>query len=47
MTKCVEEVEARGLHTEGLYRLSGFADEVDAIKLAFDKGMFSIYKTLL
>lgn len=36
--KCVEEVEARGLTTEGIYRLSGFADEVDAIKLAFDKG---------
>lgn len=37
VTKCVTEVEARGLMTEGIYRLSGFADEVDAIKMAFDK----------
>lgn len=38
VTKCVAEVEARGLTTEGIYRLSGFADEIDAIKLALDKG---------
>lgn len=37
VTKCVAEVEARGLTIEGIYRLSGFAEEVDAIKLAFDK----------
>ncbi|KRT84738.1 hypothetical protein AMK59_43 [Oryctes borbonicus] len=37
VTKCVEEVEARGLHTEGIYRLSGFAEEIDAIKMALDK----------
>lgn len=37
VTKCVLEVEARGLTTEGIYRLSGFAEEVDAIKMAFDK----------
>ncbi|KAL1502021.1 hypothetical protein ABEB36_007234 [Hypothenemus hampei] len=37
VTKCVAEVEARGLTTEGIYRLSGFADEIDAIKMAFDK----------
>ncbi|KAJ8926125.1 hypothetical protein NQ315_009982 [Exocentrus adspersus] len=35
--KCVAEVEARGLTTEGIYRLSGFAEEIDAIKMAFDK----------
>ncbi|XP_048518087.1 beta-chimaerin isoform X2 [Dendroctonus ponderosae] len=35
--KCVAEVEARGLTTEGIYRLSGFADEIDAIKMALDK----------
>lgn len=39
VTKCVDEVEARGLHTEGIYRLSGFAEEIDAIKMALDKGM--------
>ncbi|XP_066151993.1 beta-chimaerin isoform X2 [Euwallacea fornicatus] len=37
VTKCVAEVEARGLTTEGIYRLSGFADEIDAIKMGFDK----------
>ncbi|KAK9696223.1 RhoGAP domain [Popillia japonica] len=37
VTKCVDEVEARGLHTEGIYRLSGFAEEIDAIKMALDK----------
>lgn len=37
VTKCVAEVEARGLTTEGIYRLSGFADEIDAVKMALDK----------
>ncbi|KAJ8978752.1 hypothetical protein NQ317_002157 [Molorchus minor] len=37
VTKCVSEVEARGLTTEGIYRLSGFAEEIDAIKMALDK----------
>lgn len=38
VTKCVAEVEARGLTVEGIYRLSGFAEEIDAIKMALDKG---------
>lgn len=37
VTKCVTEVEARGLTSEGIYRLSGFAEEIDAIKMAFDR----------
>ncbi|XP_076268356.1 beta-chimaerin-like isoform X1 [Rhynchophorus ferrugineus] len=37
VTKCVAEVEARGLTTEGIYRLSGFADEIESIKVALDK----------
>lgn len=37
VTKCVAEVEARGLAVEGIYRLSGFAEEIDTIKMAFDK----------
>ncbi|KAJ3647326.1 hypothetical protein Zmor_019210 [Zophobas morio] len=37
VTKSVAEVEARGLTTEGIYRLSGFAEEIEAIKMAFDK----------
>lgn len=36
--KCVEEVEVRGLMQEGIYRISGFADEIEALKLALDKG---------
>lgn len=35
--KCVEEVEARGMLQEGIYRVSGFADEIDALKLALDR----------
>uniref|UniRef100_A0A1L8DM24 Putative chimaerin n=1 Tax=Nyssomyia neivai TaxID=330878 RepID=A0A1L8DM24_9DIPT len=35
--RCVEEVEARGMLQEGIYRVSGFADEVEALKLALDK----------
>lgn len=34
---CVEEVEARGMLQEGIYRVSGFADEIDALKLALDR----------
>ncbi|XP_052738769.1 beta-chimaerin [Bicyclus anynana] len=35
--KCVNEIEARGMDSEGIYRVSGFADEIEALKLAFDK----------
>lgn len=35
--QCVEEVEARGMLQEGIYRVSGFADEIDALKLALDR----------
>lgn len=34
---CVQEVEARGMLQEGIYRVSGFADEIEALKLAFDQ----------
>lgn len=37
VTKCVEEIEARGITQEGIYRVSGFADEVDELKAAFIK----------
>jgi hypothetical protein len=36
--KCVREIEARGLRTEGLYRVSGFADEMDSLRMALDRG---------
>ena len=35
--KCVQEVEKRGLLQEGIYRISGFADEIETLKLALDK----------
>lgn len=37
VTRCVEEVEARGMLQEGIYRISGFADEIEDLKLALDK----------
>jgi hypothetical protein len=36
---CVHAVESRGLHTEGIYRISGSQDEVYAIKADFDSGL--------
>ncbi|VVC97866.1 unnamed protein product [Leptidea sinapis] len=35
--KCVNEIETRGLDQEGIYRVSGFADEIEALKMAFDR----------
>ncbi|KAK3740168.1 hypothetical protein QZH41_014086, partial [Actinostola sp. cb2023] len=34
---CIQEVEQRGLDSEGIYRISGFADDVEALKNSFDK----------
>ncbi|CAG09973.1 unnamed protein product, partial [Tetraodon nigroviridis] len=34
---CIREIESRGLRSEGLYRVSGFSDSVEEVKLAFDK----------
>lgn len=40
---CVEEIERRGLaNAEGLYRVSGFSDHVENLKMAFDKGKFFV-----
>jgi len=36
--KCIAEIERRGLTSEGLYRVSGFQDEIASLKLALDKG---------
>lgn len=38
--KCIEEIETRksAIETEGLYRVSGFSDIIDELKLAFDRG---------
>ncbi|XP_013395393.1 N-chimaerin [Lingula anatina] len=35
--RCIKEIENRGLSAEGLYRVAGFHDDVEAIKMAFDK----------
>jgi len=29
-----------GLNSEGLYRVSGFSDLIEDVKMAFDRGMF-------
>ncbi|XP_071443629.1 N-chimaerin [Hetaerina americana] len=34
---CIKEIERRGLDSEGLYRVSGFAEEIEALKMALDK----------
>lgn len=38
--KCIEEIERRrgAIESEGLYRVSGFSDAIDELKLAFDRG---------
>ncbi|XP_077993334.1 N-chimaerin-like [Glandiceps talaboti] len=35
--KCVKEIEARGLESEGLYRVSGFNDDIEMVRQSFDK----------
>ncbi|KAL3836942.1 hypothetical protein ACJMK2_022345 [Sinanodonta woodiana] len=35
--KCVKEIEQRGLNVEGLYRVAGLHDDVEEIRMAFDK----------
>ncbi|KAK0131396.1 Beta-chimaerin [Merluccius polli] len=34
---CIREIELRGLKSEGLYRVSGFSEHVDDVRLAFDR----------
>jgi hypothetical protein len=34
--KCVAEVERRGLRLEGIYRIPGYHDEIESLRLAFD-----------
>ncbi|XP_063054466.1 beta-chimaerin [Engraulis encrasicolus] len=34
---CIREIEHRGLTSEGLYRVSGFTDHVEEVKMAFDR----------
>lgn len=34
---CIREIESRGLKSEGLYRVSGFSDLIEDVKLSFDR----------
>ncbi|KAJ7322445.1 hypothetical protein JRQ81_018732 [Phrynocephalus forsythii] len=34
---CIREIEARGLQSEGIYRVSGFTDHIEDVKMAFDR----------
>ncbi|XP_029612102.1 N-chimaerin isoform X1 [Salmo trutta] len=34
---CIQEIESRGIQSEGLYRISGFSDLIEDVKLAFDR----------
>uniref|UniRef100_A0A8C9VYR3 Beta-chimaerin n=1 Tax=Scleropages formosus TaxID=113540 RepID=A0A8C9VYR3_SCLFO len=34
---CIREIERRGLQSEGLYRVSGFTEHIEDVKLAFDR----------
>ncbi|KAJ7375425.1 N-chimaerin [Desmophyllum pertusum] len=43
---CIKEVEKRGLDSEGIYRISGFADDVEALKNSFDKDGESVNLTV-
>lgn len=38
--KCIEEIEKRkgAIESEGIYRVSGFSDAIEELKLAFDRG---------
>uniref|UniRef100_A0A8D2HEW9 Rho-GAP domain-containing protein n=1 Tax=Urocitellus parryii TaxID=9999 RepID=A0A8D2HEW9_UROPR len=35
---CIWEIEAKGLKSEGLYRVSGFTEHIEDVKMAFDRG---------
>ncbi|KAK7068291.1 N-chimaerin, partial [Halocaridina rubra] len=35
--ECIAEVEARGLTTEGIYRVPGSQDQIDTLRLAFER----------
>lgn len=35
--KCIAEIEQRGVDAEGLYRVSGFAEEIESLKMALDR----------
>ncbi|XP_019110716.1 beta-chimaerin isoform X2 [Larimichthys crocea] len=34
---CIQEIELRGMKSEGLYRVSGFSEHIEDVRLAFDR----------
>ncbi|XP_056375868.1 beta-chimaerin isoform X5 [Hyla sarda] len=34
---CIQEIESRGLKSEGLYRVSGFTEHIEDVKMSFDR----------
>ena len=44
---CLFLVALQGLKSEGLYRISGFSDSVEEVKMGFDKGLCSLFYRLL
>ncbi|XP_034417833.1 N-chimaerin isoform X2 [Cyclopterus lumpus] len=43
---CIREIESRGLKSEGLYRISGFSDLLEEVKMSFDKELTDPEKKL-
>lgn len=39
--QCVEEIERRGMEEVGIYRVSGVATDIQALKAAFDSSEFN------
>lgn len=44
--KCIHEIESRGLESEGLYRVPGFADDITELKNSIDKGKLLLISSL-
>lgn len=41
--QCLEEIERRGMEEVGIYRVSGVATDIQALKTAFDTSKYSPY----
>lgn len=39
--QCIEEIERRGMEEVGIYRVSGVATDIQALKAAFDASEYS------
>ena len=45
--QCIEEVEKRGIDEVGIYRISGVATDIQALKLVFDTSKTPLPVSLL